>query len=57
MTNIFKGLNLVNSVPEELWMVVHTGGREKNHCKEKEKQKGKVVNREGFTNSCRKEEK
>ena len=23
MTNIFKGLDLIDRVPEELWMVVH----------------------------------
>ena len=57
MTNIFEGLNLVNSAPEELWVVMHAGGREQSHWKEKGKQKGKVVNWEGFTNSWRKEEK
>ena len=42
--NRFKGLDVVNSVPEELWMEVHniTGGSEQNHPKEKEKQKCKV---------------
>ena len=43
VTNGFKGLNLVNNVPEELRMVVHTGGREQNHPKEKQMQEDKVV--------------
>ena len=39
--NRFKGLNLVDRVPEELWMEVH-GGSDQNHPKEKEMQEGKV---------------
>ena len=41
--NRFKGLDLVNSVSEELWTEVCIGGSEQNHPKEKEKQEGKVV--------------
>ena len=41
--NRYKGLDLVNSVSEELWTEVCTGGSEQNHPKEKEKQEGKVV--------------
>ena len=42
--NRFKGLYLLNFVPEELWTEVHNiGGSEQNHHKEKEKQEGKVV--------------
>ena len=45
--NRFKGLELVNSVPEELWMEVRNTVQEtvkkKKNPKEKEKQKGKMV--------------
>ena len=44
--NRFQGLDLVDRVPEELWMEVHTfvvGDSDQNHPKEKEMQKGKVV--------------
>ena len=36
--NRFKGLDLLNRVPEELWMEVHNiiqGGSDQNHLKEK----------------------
>ena len=49
--NRFKGLDLANSVSEELWTEVCIGGSEQNHPKEKEKQEGKVVISGGFTNS------
>ena len=39
----FKWLDLVHSVPEELWIGVHTGDRDQNHLQEKEMQEGKVV--------------
>ena len=42
MANRFKGLELVDGVPEELWMEVH-GGSDQNHPKEKEMQEGKRV--------------
>ena len=41
VTNRFKGLDLVNSVPEELWMKVHNTVQ--NQPKEKEKQEGKMA--------------
>ena len=48
-----KGLDLVNSVLEELWTEVRNivQGSEQNHPKEKEKWKGKVVAWGGFTSS------
>ena len=42
MANRFKGLELVDRVPEELWMEVH-GGSDQNHPKEKEMQEGKMA--------------
>ena len=43
--NRFKGLDLVDRVPEELWTEVHNtaGGSDQNHPKEKEMQEGEVV--------------
>ena len=37
VTNRFKGLDLVDRVPEELWMDVHntTGGSDQNHPQKK----------------------
>ena len=43
VSNRFKGLDLIDRAPEELWMEVHGGGRDQNHPKEKEMQEGKVV--------------
>ena len=46
VTNRFKGLNLTERVPEELWTEVHnicTGGCDQDHPQEKQKQKGKMV--------------
>ena len=46
VTNRFKGLDLTERVPEELWMEVHnicTGGCDQDHPQEKEMQKGKTV--------------
>ena len=45
VTNRFKGLDLVDRVPEELWIEVHNtaGGSDQNHPKEKEMQEGEVV--------------
>ena len=45
VTNRFKGLDLIDRVPE-LWMEVHdivTGGRNQDHPQEKEMQEGKMV--------------
>ena len=43
--NRFKGLDLVDRLPEELWTKVHktAGGSDQNHPKEKEMQEGKMV--------------
>ena len=43
--NRFKGLNLIDRVPDELWMEVcdTTGDRNQDHPQEKEMQKGKMV--------------
>ena len=44
--NRFKGLNLIERVPEELWTEVNdivTGRRDQDHPQEKEMQKGKMV--------------
>ena len=43
VTNRFKGLDLVDRAPEELWTEVRTGGCDQNHPKEKEMQEDKVV--------------
>ena len=42
-TNRFKGLDLIDRVPKELWTEVHTGDSDQNHPKEKEMQEGKVA--------------
>ena len=44
--NRFKGVDLIDRVPEELWMEVHDiakGGRDQDHPQEKEMQTGKIV--------------
>ena len=42
--NSFKGLDLIDRLPEELWMEVHcTGDSNQDHPQEKEMQKGKMV--------------
>ena len=45
VTNIFKGFNLIDIFPEELWTEVDdcTGGNDQDHYQEKEMQKGKMV--------------
>ena len=54
--NRFKGLDLIDRVPEELWMVVRDigGGRDQDHHQEKEMQKSKMAVLRGLTNSCEK---
>ena len=46
-TDRFKGLDLLDRVPEELWTEVHDivqeGGRDQDHPQEQEMQKGKMV--------------
>ena len=45
--NIFKGLNLTDRMPDELWMEVHddhcTADRNQEHRQEKEMQKSKMA--------------
>ena len=45
--NRFRGLDLIDTVSEELWMEVHNivrmFGGDQNHHQEKEMQKGKIV--------------
>ena len=44
--NRFKGLDLIDRVPEELWSEVWnfcTEGSDQNHAQEEEMQKGKMV--------------
>ena len=46
VTNIFKGLDLIDRVPEELWTEVCdivTRGSNQDHPQEKEMQKGKMT--------------
>ena len=45
MRNRFKGLDLIDRVPDELWMEVHfiMRGSDQSHPQEKEMQKGKLV--------------
>ena len=46
VTNRFKGLHLIDRVPEEVWKAVHNIVQEamiKNHPQEKEMQKGEMV--------------
>ena len=54
MRNRFKGLDLINRVPDELWTEVHdtTGDRDQDHPREKEMQKSKMAVWGGLTNSC-----
>ena len=40
--NIVKGLDLIDRVPDELWMEVH-GDRDQDHPQEKEMQKSKMT--------------
>ena len=54
VTNRFNGLDLINRVPEELWMEVHDIAQETGiktpHGKEM--QKSKIAVWGGLTNSC-----
>ena len=46
VTNRFKGLDLIDRLPEELWTEVRdtcTGGSDQDHPQEKETQKGTMV--------------
>ena len=54
--NRFKGLDLIDRVPDELWTEVHniTGDRDQDHPHGKEIQKSKMAVWGGLTNSCEK---
>ena len=56
VTNIFEGLNLIDRVPEELWMEVPDTAQETGMktIQEKAMQKGKMAVCGGLTNSCEK---
>ena len=43
MMTRFRGSDLVDRVPKELWTEVCTGGSDQNRPQEKEMQKGKMV--------------
>ena len=53
VTGRFKGLDLIDRVPEELWTEVCNivEGSDENHPQEKEMQNGKMVICGGITNS------
>ena len=58
MTNRFKELDLIDRVPEELWMDVRDivqGGRDQDHSQEKEMKKRKMAVWGGLTNSWEKQ--
>ena len=51
--NRFKGLDLIDRVPDELWNEGHcTGDRDQDHPHGKEMQKSKMAVWGGLTNSC-----
>ena len=54
--NRFKGLDLIDRVPDELWNEVHdiTEDRDQDHPHGKEMQKSKMAVWGGLTNSCEK---
>ena len=53
--NRFKGLDLIDKVPDELWMeVCETGDRDQDHPHGKEMQKSKIAVWGGLPNSCEK---
>ena len=55
--NRFKGLDLIDRVPDELWNEVRdivTGDRDQDHPHGKEMQKSKMAVWAGLTNSCEK---
>ena len=56
MTNRFKGLDLIDRVPGELWMEVCdiTGDKDQDHSHRKEMQKSKMAVWGGLTISCEK---
>ena len=56
VTNRFKGLDLIDRVPDELWNEVHdiVQDRDQDHPQEKEMQKGQMVVLGSLTNTCEK---
>ena len=56
VTNRFKGLDLIDRVPDELWTEIRdsTGDRDQDRTQENEMQKGKMVVWGGLTNSWEK---
>ena len=57
VTNRFKGLDLIDREPDELWMEVHDTVEEteiKTIPKKKKCKKSKMAVRGGLTNSCEK---
>ena len=55
MRNRFKGLDLIDRVPDELWNEVRcTGDRDQDNPHGKEMQKSKMAVWGGLTNSCEK---
>ena len=57
MRNRFKGLDLIDRVPDELWTEVHdivVGDREQDHPHGKEMHKSNMAIWGGLTNSCEK---
>ena len=60
MTNRFKGLDLIDTVSEELWMEVHNivrmFGGDQNHHQEKEMQKGKRLSEESLQTAMKRRE-
>ena len=55
--NRFKGLDLIDRVPDELWTEVRTGDREQDYLHGKEIQKSKMAVWGSLTNSCEKKKK
>ena len=43
VTNGFEGLDMIHTVPEDLWTKHCIGGRDQDHPQGKEMQKGKMV--------------
>ena len=57
MTNRFKGFDMTDRMPDELWgggSWHSTGGSDQDHPQEKEMQKGKMIVWGGLTNSWEK---
>ena len=52
--NRFKGLDMIDRVPDERWVEVRAIVHEQDHLQEKEMQKSKMAVWGGLTNSCEK---